>query len=304
MKILVTGGNGYVGREYIKALKEAGFNSPRDIDVYDLPHDILNVAMLEHEISQHDLVVHFAAIADLYDSVKDPDRNFEVNVRGTYNVAKFCQKHNKFLVYISTCCVYGNSISYLHNGYVAELSNLNTRELYASTKLAGEYIVKGMPNLNWSIWRIGTNYGPGMRESLFTYIAMDKVNKGETIQIHGDGTQTRNYICIKDLCDGMIEITKDICLFKVDAMGKSNANKGIFNICGNQQISVLDCIEVAEKLYNKKAIVENVVDRIGQIQNENISIAKMNLCYKWGPKICFYEGMEYTMKNDERLKKI
>ena len=296
MKILVTGGNGYVGSNYIQTLVVQGVNID-NITIYDFPSNILDEYLLESQIKEHDIIVHFAAIADLYDSANNPDLNFEVNVRGTYNIAKFCNKYNKFLIYISTCCVYGNADDY-ELGYVDEKSYPMTNELYASTKLAGENIIRGFTDLNWSIWRIGTNFGINMRPSLFTYIALDCVKNNKTIKIHGDGQQTRNLIYIDDLCHGMYLITEEIMTNYLT----SKSNKQIFNICGEEKISVLNCIKIAEKIFNKKADYIFVEDRQGQILKENIGIYKIKKYFGYKPKYCFYDAMFYIRHYDTRFK--
>jgi nucleoside-diphosphate-sugar epimerase len=297
MKILVIGGNGYVGSNYIQELVKRGLNG-KDIDIYDLPSSILMEGILEHEIKQHDLIVHFAAVADLYESAKDYDKNFEVNVKGTYNVAKFCAKHKKFLIYISTCCVYGESPDYVYQKEIDEISTPFTNELYASTKLAGENIIRGIPELDYTILRIGTNYGVGQRESLFTYIVLDKIHNKQKIQVHGDGNQTRNLIYIDDISYGIYLVTKDFVVNYKEA----KANGEIFNICGRESISVWDCIKTAEKIIGRSAMYDLVPDRQGQIQKEKISIKKMTGYYGFEPTISFEKGMEFAYYNDKRFK--
>lgn len=162
MKIMVTGGDGFIGGEYVKYMRNIG----HDVSSYDLPNnDILDDLGLEICIQKSDMVVHFAAMADITVCIKEQDKVFDVNIRGTYNIAKYCAKYKKKLIFISTCCVYGNSLDDIEVEFSTAPMSC---EPYAVSKVAGEAIIRGMPDLDFVILRIGTIYGPGMREALFT----------------------------------------------------------------------------------------------------------------------------------------
>ena len=98
--ILITGSSGFIASAFCKKL----YDNNIYFGGYDLPNDIIDINKLDVRIP--DMLIHFAAIANLNDSIADQDKNFEVNIRGTYEVAKFCVKNNIPLIFISTCCVY------------------------------------------------------------------------------------------------------------------------------------------------------------------------------------------------------
>lgn len=286
MQLLVTGSNGFIGKAYCKEARQRG----HEVIPYDLPDcNILDMFTLEKKIRESDMVVHFAAVADLYKSFDNLDVNFEVNIRGTYNIAKLCAEHNKFLIFISTCCVYGNSLDDFEteNHAVPRCA-----EPYATSKVAGEYILHGMPYLKYCILRIGTVYGPGMREALFNYIAIDGISRGEVININGDGTQSRQYIYIDDLVDGMIRATENT----------AKLNRETVNLCGQEKISVLDTIRIASGILIKEARVNYDPPRYGETQEENISIAKAERLLDWYPRTTYTQGMSQTYALDERFK--
>jgi len=285
MKILVTGGNGFIGSRICKDLKEKG----HDVKIYDLPDDILDEFPLGHEISQADMVLHVAAMADINVCQEKQFYNFQVNVKGTYNVAMICADMKKKLIFISTSCIYGNS---LDDEEIEFKTASMASEPYAASKIAGEYIVRGTINLDWVILRIGTVYGKGMREALFTYIALNNILKDQTIWINGSGMQNRQFIYIDDLIEG-------ISL----AVEKFDRNKGdIFNLAGKDQISVLDVIDVAEKVVGKKAKRKHREERYGEIYKENISIERSEKKLGWAPKTEFKDGMRMAFKEDKRFK--
>lgn len=284
MEILVTGGNGFIASNYVEKMKKEG----HECLVYDLPkNDILDTIGLRLSIQKVDLVIHFAAIADLNVSISDPDLNFDVNIRGTYNIAKLCMEYNKDLIFISTCCVYGNTLDNIEREFY---TNPMGNEPYATSKIAGEAIIRGMPNLKYCILRIGTVYGLKMRDNLFTGIVFNRLKNNEPVYIDGDGKQTRQLIYMDDLIDGIKRAT-----LKFDKL-----HGEIINLCGVEKTSAVDTLDIAEKIAGKKAERINRKQRYGQTFEENISIEKAYNLLEWHPKMKFYDGMKYTFENDER----
>ena len=197
MKILVTGSSGFVGSAFVKYAREKGHK----VFEFDLPTKNI-LKNVEPSIQKSDIVVHMAAIADLYETAKDIDKNFDVNIKGTWNVAKACERYDKPLINISTCCVYGDANTRTDN---EDKTIPATIEPYACSKMAGEYLLRGFEHLFYANLRIGTVYGPGMRPALFNYVALEKVMKGQVIKINGNGKQTRTYIYIDDLVKGIYQ---------------------------------------------------------------------------------------------------
>jgi len=288
MKILVTGSSGFIGRAFCNYAKNHG----NTVLKYDLPDcDILNTNQLKKSVADADVCVHFAAIADLYETAKDIKKNFNVNVKGSFGLGILCAEHDTILINISTCCVYGNT------EMSPETENLTipkTIEPYACSKMAAEYLLRGIINLNHVNLRIGTVYGENMRESLFNYVALKKIVNGDIIEVNGDGRQTRNYIYIGDLVRGVYSATTffyDYPFYSGEAV----------NICGTEETSVNDTIKIAEAVTGKRAKIKRGTRRYGEINHENISIKKARDLFGWFPLVSYREGMEMTYKNDWRL---
>lgn len=286
MKILITGHKGFVG----KAFAERCISDGNEVVGYDLPeNDICDIDNFQSKLDGIDTVVHIAAVADLYETAKDVRKNFDVNVRATFEIGLACAEKDIPLIFISTCCVYGNNDDEIETEYN---TIPKTTEPYACSKMAAEYMIRGIEGLRYTILRIGTVYGPGMRESLFNYVAIDKILKGETIEIHGTGKQTRNYIHIDDLVSGMCYALK---------LSKYNGN--VYNLCHTEQTSVNDTIDTIVKITGKEAVFENTDDRYGQILHESISNGKAIMdFFPWFPKYKYAEGMAHTILNDKRFK--
>jgi len=278
MKILVTGGSGFVGKAVCRDLEK----HDHKVINFDLPdHDILKPSDIDLAMRNADMVLHVAAIANLYDTVRDPDTTFNVNVIGTYNVTQACKLQGKPLVYISTCCAYGP-----HGApevLATEESKPNAVELYARTKLMGEYLVKEVPR--HTILRIGTVLGPGMRPALFNYKVLDKIRKGEQVQIYGDGKASRNYIYIDDLADGIIKA--------VDYTAETGS-AGIVNLCGTEIIDLMQVVDVACVVTGKQPEVIHTAPRDMGDYGENISNHKAAALFDWIPETSYRTAMGLT----------
>lgn len=270
--ILVTGSDGFIGKAFCNRLAK----EYKDYIGYDLSDNILEINQHEFEY-KIDMVVHFAAIADLNQSIENQDKNFDVNIIGTYEVAKFCRNNNIPLIFISTCCVYHSN-----DDIVDETTFPLTNEPYACSKMAGEYILRGMPDLDYTILRIGTVYGEGMRKELFNYIALDKIIKGEVIQVNGNGEQERTYIYIDDLVDGIYRACQNFY----------NIKSEIINLCGNESISVNLTMTIAAHIVGKPFMAKYGFNRYGDFKSENVSIEKAEKLLDWKPKIEYEDGMK------------
>lgn len=280
-KILVTGGEGFLGKNLVKRLKREG----HEVESYDLVRgqDLLNRKQLEKAVQGKDAVFHLAAIADLNVSRECPLKNMEINVIGTINVAEACWRKGARLYYASTCCVYGNQ----KNHPTDENSLPNPTEIYASSKLAGEYVVLGYARtcgLKYNIMRLATFYGPGMRPTLAVYIFFDQAIKGEPITIHGDGTQTRTFTYIDDIVDGILSLFK------------SGIENEIVNITTEEEISVLKMAKMIKEIANSQSEIIFTPQRPGQIFKEQISAKKAKNLFGWRAKTSFKEGLQKTYK--------
>lgn len=277
MKILVTGGLGYVGAKLVLALKEKG----HEVESFDLPNNILNIEELEAAIKGKDVVYHLAALAELKYTDAHPEETFDVNIIGTKNVADVCARHNVLLNFVSTCCIYGDPLEYPS----VEDSLINPSDAYAMTKAAGEYIVKqwGLSKgLKWNILRFGTVYGQSldgeMRGDMCIQLFLRAALKGEKINIDGSGEQARNFIHIDDLIRGLVLLNE-----------KGVVNQTI-NFAGNEKISINDIANYA-LAFGAKDIIKTP-KRKDDFSDQDVSLEKANLLLDWRPEIIFEKGIK------------
>lgn len=279
LKVLVTGGSGFIGKALIGRLEKEGYS----VENFDLSQgqDLRNKSQVDKTIKGKDVVMHLAAVADLNWAREHPDETMDINIGGTINVAQACTKHKAILFYASTCCVYGNQDSHP----TSEKAFLNPAEIYACTKLAGEYVIKGynlMYGLRYNNIRFATIYGPGMRPALGVYIFFKQALKGEPITVHGDGLQTRTLTYIDDLIEGIIALLKS-----------GIVNKNI-NLSAEEEISALDMAQMIKELTKSKSPIVHIEQRPGQTFREAIDASYAKELIGWQTETSFKEGLEKT----------
>lgn len=275
-KILVIGGSGYVGSKLILSLEKAG----HEIENFDLPKNILNVEELREAIIGKDSVWLLAALAVLTYTDEHPQETFDVNIVGTNNVARICAEEKVLLNFVSTSCIYGNSL---------EIPSVEDRlicptDTYAASKSAGEYVVKmwGMSkDLDFNIIRFGTVYGQSLNRSqrgdMCIQLFLENALKGEKVRIDGGGNQNRNFVHIDDLVRGLVLITDK------EIKGET------INLTGNESISVNDIAEYALRFGARGKWF--APSRKDDFHDQDVSINKAERLLGWKPEISFEEGI-------------
>lgn len=289
MKILVTGGAGFIGSQLSKRLLERGY----EVLSYDLKAsnvcktvvgDITDSEATFNAVKKSDYVFHLAATANLDFARLHPDVAIKTNVDGTYMVAKCCSQLDIPLSFASTACVYGNTSEHPSN----EESVCVPTDIYGTTKVVGEAIIKGFhkkSGLIYNVLRFGTTYGPSMRKELAVYIFIDQALRGEHLTIHGSGLQTRCMIYIDDLLDAMVKVLE------------RGVNGETLNLATEEELSVLQIANmVLEETGRSKGMFKFVEDRPGQIMKEQINVSKAKKLLSWTPKVNFKDGLKRTIK--------
>lgn len=178
MNILVTGSEGFIGKNLIPVLEEQGHT----VTGYDLERgqDILDSG-LEEKILYTDAVIHLAAKVSVGDSFQNPTETFRVNVLGTARVLQICMKYKKKLVFPSSASIYHPELS-----------------PYAkSKKMAEDLVWEARRDLPITILRLFNIYGKGMNAESGAII--HRFFNDKEITVYGDGEQTRDYLNVKDI---------------------------------------------------------------------------------------------------------
>ena len=302
MKILVTGGNGFIGKFLIKHLIEKNhqitsfdnysnsneeyFNELTKLGVKTIQGDIRKQEEISKAARGHDVIIHLAAKISVEDSIENPDETFGVNVEGTRNVLTSCLNNDiKNLIIVSSAAVYGNRIN--ENEILFENSKTEPISPYGKSKLMMEEIVKEFSNLNkinCIILRIFNVYGPGQSDEYAGVITkfIKNAKKGKPLKIFGDGMQTRDFISIYDV----------ISIIANSLLKLENKRGEIYNIATGETITIGELANLILSLTGGKSKVEFLKPLDADIRFSNPSIKNAEDEINFNPKIKLKNGLQ------------
>ena len=304
MKLLVTGGLGFIGSNFIQKIlnqhsdyeiinvdAELNGSNPKNLSqIQDhknyefVKGNITNKKLMEKLIENCDAVVNFAAESFVDRSINDANPFLVSNIRGTFTILDIITKQKKRLVQISTDEVFGS----LKSGTANEESVFNPSSPYAATKASAELLINSYVktyNSDVVITRCTNNYGPRQyAEKLIPKtIILSKQNK--KIPIYGKGTNVRDWIYVDDHCDGVLTAF---------LKGKSGES---YNISANNEINNFVIVKKILELINKSEdLIEFVEDRPGHDFRYSMSSEKISKELGWKPKVGFEKGIQDTIK--------
>lgn len=297
MKILVTGGAGFIGSHVVDVLMEQG-HTPVIYDleapVYgqkceNITGDVNDTEKFKAASNGFDAIYHMAAQANVNIFFNEPVVSNLNTSNSTINVLEAARENNVGRVLLSsTEWIYG-SVKGDDESQITEetIYAQNPDHLYTSSKIAAEMFCKNYKNLygvNFTIMRYGIPFGERARAATVTPIFIDKILKGEEITIHGTGSQTRQFIYVRDLAEGNVS-----CL-------KPEGENQVFNINGREVIRVIDIVTTLEEILGIKAKVKFIEDRMGNYKGRFISSEKAERMLGWKPKYSYREAMEKYVK--------
>ena len=254
MRVLVTGGSGFIGSHVVDKLRARG-HEPVIYDLRPSPwHEagtvdtvlgsITDREALERALHCCDAVAHLAAVADVNDVHAEPEDAERVNARGTVAVLEAARRAGvKRIVYASTIWVYSDC----EPEEVDEDTLLPPpSHLYTSTKLAGELYCKAYQELygiDYTILRFGIPYGPRAREAAVIPAFVNKALRGEPLTLAGDGMQSRKFVYVEDLADGVALGLEDVAVNRV------------YNLASDETVTIKQIAETIQELMGDVEIV-------------------------------------------------
>jgi UDP-glucuronate 4-epimerase len=310
MKILVTGGAGFIGSHACEQLLAEGHSvvALDNFDSYYSPKQKRrNIAVaLQHpnyklvegdfgdriavsEVLQKenfDAVLHLAAQAGVRPSIEDPLKYERANVG---NLIAFMEALRQYgprkIVAASSSSVYGNSTPV---PFREDAPCMQPISPYGATKRAGE-IFLGTYSALWDfkiiVVRPFTVYGPRQRPDMAIAAFAQKILTGEPITLFGDGSTARDYTYVSDLVAGLI-----------GALNTFPVNYGIYNLGGESPISLSDLVAKIENATGKKAVIERMAMQPGDVTRTFADISKARKDFGFAPKVTLDEGLEKTVE--------
>jgi UDP-glucose 4-epimerase len=299
MKVLVTGGAGFIGSHLVEQLLSAGdlvyvlddlstgkrVNLPRHNALEFVEGDIRDAGLVNRCIKGVEAVVHLAAIASVQASIDDPIRTHQVNFDGTLNLLEASRRTGiRRFLYACSAAVYGDTSSIPVSENVAP----NPLSPYAVDKLSGEYYLLHYHrkyNLPVSSFRFFNIYGPRQDPSSpysgVISIFMEHLQRNQAVTVFGDGAQTRDFVYVTDLVE----------LLAKAAHGTEGVG-GVFNVGTGMSHSLLQLLGHLEKLSGKKIERRHVPPRLGDIQHSCADISRLKNIFDSVPATTFSQGLK------------
>jgi UDP-glucose 4-epimerase len=287
MKVLVTGGAGFIGKYLVKSLLKNSYsvtifdnisNSTKEsISLLDnmgakiVQGDITKYSDILNATKDQDVVIHLAAKISVSESIKNPAETFQVNVDGTRNVLTACEKnHVKKLIVASSAAVYGEGSP---NVKLTEESKTNPISPYGESKIRMEQEIREFEskhNIDCIILRFFNIYGIGQSSEYAGVITkfIERIIQNKPLKIFGDGLQTRDFVVIDDVINS---------IHNAISFGKS----GTYNIASGKTVTIKELVEMMILFSGKKLDIQFTAASKGDIRNSqaDISLARNELGY-------------------------
>ena len=307
MKILVTGGAGFIGANFIHyilgkypedkivnldALTYAGnLDNLKDIEGnpnYEFVHgDITDKKLVNDLVKEVDAIVHFAAESHVDRSIKDSDAFVKTNINGTLALLEAAKSNgNKRFHHISTDEVFGSLEK--DDPAFNEKTPYDPRSPYSASKASSDHLVRSYfhtHNLPITISNCSNNYGPYQFPEKLIPLFVTNLIEGKKIPIYGTGENIRDWLHVKDHC---------IAIDKIVREGKIGET---YCIGGNAERTNLEIThKILELMGADESSIEYVEDRKGHDKRYAIDFSKIKNELSWEPSISFEDGIKETVE--------
>lgn len=313
MTVLVTGGYGFIGSNFINdwftfsdekiinvdnltyAANKDNLINDKNCKNYKLDiNDTVGIIGLLNQYKPR-AIIHFAAESHVDNSIINPNIFTETNVLGTASLLNAILKTDKNIkfVHVSTDEVYG-SLN-LTDSPSTENDLYLPNSPYAASKASADHVVRSYNKtygLNTVITNCSNNYGPNQHQEKFIPTVIRSCLEGKKIPIYGNGENIRDWLFVKDHCSALRLILEKGKSGEKYNIGGSNQFTNIEVV--NKICELMDILSPKEKSY--KELISFVQDRLGHDQRYDIDCSKLKRELGWSESVFFNEGLEKTVK--------
>ena len=320
--ILVTGGAGFIGSNFVKlmlekypnykiinidALTYAGnLENLKDIDTSSnysfVKADIRDRKVVDtlFKTQNIDMVVNFAAESHVDRSIEEPEVFLTTNIIGTQTLLDVAKKHWKINPLDKYCKEYKKGVKFLQVstdevygalgeiGMFVETMPLMPNSPYSASKASADMIVRaysetfGMPV---NITRCSNNYGPYQFPEKLIPLILNNCSKEKDLPVYGDGMQVRDWLHVSDHC------------LAIDTVLHKGIDGEVYNIGGNNEKANIEIVKLIIKSLGKsESLIKYVQDRPGHDRRYAIDNTKITTQLGWEPKYTFEQGMKETIQ--------
>ena len=305
MKVLVTGGLGFIGSNFVRYLLDEysdvevinldamkyGSNPANLRDLEDerytfIKGDISDYELMAELVKDVDAIVNFAAETHVDRSISNPYSFLQSNVIGVFTILEAIRKNNPDvrLVHISTDEVYGDILE----GSFKEEDRLKPSSPYSASKAAADMFVLAYVRtygINASITRCTNNYGPYQFPEKLIPKTIIRASMNLKVPIYGTGKNVRDWIYVLDHCEA------------VDLVMREGEKGEIYNISSGEEKTNLEVVKTILNLMGKdESLIEFVEDRPGHDLRYSLDSTKIREKLGWKPKHSFEEGIRETVE--------
>lgn len=306
MKLLVTGGAGFIGSNFVhyilKAHPEYDVVTLDDLTyagnlenlkaVEGNPHhrfvkgNITDASLVDGLVAECDIVVHFAAESHVDRSIMDPGAFVETNVHGTYVLLEAAKKYGKRFHHVSTDEVFGALTP--EDKPFDEMTPYDPRSPYSASKAASDHLVRAYYHtygLPVTISNCSNNYGPYHFPEKLIPLAITNILEGKSVPVYGDGLQVRDWLYVEDHCRAIDMILEKGKIGETYCIGGNGEKENIWIVK-----------KLLELLDSDESMIEYVKDRPGHDRRYAINFDKIKNELGWEPSVTLEEGLAQTVE--------